>query len=109
MNPMLLHLQRVVPPPIITPRGNSNTSLHQSFINISAPSSESDSYISEEENTEEKFNKIFGNLMEHFNKNKFRNVFSEIDKNEISYYKLNISNSLIFKHLQIRCAFENKN
>ena len=104
MNSLLLNLQNVVPPPIITPRGNS--SLHQSFINISAPSSESESYISEEENTEEKFNKIFGNLMEHFNKNKFRSVFSEIDKNEISYYKLNISNSLIFTHLQIRCAFE---
>ena len=106
MKPILLNLQNLMPPPIITPRGNLSNSLHQSFINYSAPSSDSESYISEEENTEEKFNKIFGNLMEHFNKNKFRNVFSEIDKNEISYYKLNISNSLVFTHLQIRCAFE---
>ncbi len=106
MNSALLNLSNFVSPSIKTPRGNSNPQLLQTFINRSASPSDSDSYISEEENTEEKFNKIFGNLMEHFYKNKFRNVFSEIDKNEVAYYKLNISNELVFTHLQIRCAFE---
>ena len=51
------------------------------------------------------FNILYINLVENFNKNKFRYVFSEIEKNKEVLKEWNLSNELIFSHFQIRCCF----
>ena len=48
---------------------------------------------------------IYINLIDNFNKNKFRYVFSEIEKNKEVLKEWNLTHELIFTHLQIRCCF----
>ena len=71
--------------------------------------SENDSFSDSEKSQElekERYDKLYSNLIEHFNKNKFRSVFSELEKNKEEYFKWNLKHDLIFTHLQIRCAFQ---
>ena len=73
---------------------------------FSESSSSSDSEKKEKIEEKERYDKLYTNLIEHFNKNKFRSVFSELEKNKDEYYKWNLKHNLIFTHLQIRCAFQ---
>jgi hypothetical protein len=73
---------------------------------ISDSESSSDSEKSEKNEEKERYNKLYSNLIEHFNKNKFRSVYSELEKNKEEYFKWNLKHDLIFSHLQIRCAFQ---
>ena len=81
---------------------NDNSQLSNS---VSESDSSSDSEKSQELE-KERYDKLYSNLIEHFNKNKFRSVFSELEKNKEEYFKWNLKHDLIFTHLQIRCAFQ---
>ena len=81
---------------------NDNSQLSNS---VSENDSSSDSEKSQELE-KERYDKLYSNLIEHFNKNKFRSVFSELEKNKEEYFKWNLKHDLIFTHLQIRCAFQ---
>jgi hypothetical protein len=81
--------------------------------NISVSKTDSNSSYNNSDNNDSKssslennnFNLLYINLIDNFNKNKFRYVFSEIEKNKEILKDWNKSHYLIFTHLQIRCCF----
>ena len=52
------------------------------------------------------YNKFLIRLVDLFNKNRYKIVYTEIEKNDDFLYKWNISNNLIFTHLQFKCLIE---
>ena len=52
------------------------------------------------------YNKFLTKLVDLFNKNRYKIVYTEIEKNNDFLYKWNISNNLIFTHLQFKCLIE---
>ena len=57
-------------------------------------------------NEQMNYNKFFIRLVDLFNKNRYKTVYTEIEKNNDFLYKWNISNNLIFSHLQFKCLIE---
>ena len=51
-----------------------------------------------------KYSELYSNLIEMYNKRKYRKLFSDLTKNERKYNRFNLSNNLSITHLHIECA-----
>lgn len=51
------------------------------------------------------YSELYSNLIEMFNKRKYRKLFTELTKNENKYKRFNLNNNLSITHLHLECAF----
>ena len=51
-----------------------------------------------------KYSELYSNLIEMYNKRKYRKLFSDLTKNERKYNRFNLSNNLSITHLHIESA-----
>ena len=51
-----------------------------------------------------KYSELYSNLIDMYNKRKYRKLFSDLTKNERKYNRFNLSNNLSITHLHIECA-----
>ena len=54
----------------------------------------------------DEYNKLLLSIIKRYNKKKYREIFTEIEKNKKKYGVMNLTHNLIFTHFQLRCLFK---
>ncbi len=66
----------------------------------------SNSSIINEKNIKDEYKLLLISIIKRYNKNRYKEIFNEIEKKKNIYLSLDFSNNFIFTHFQFRCLFK---
>ncbi len=66
----------------------------------------SNSSIINEKNIKDEYKLLLISIIKRYNKNRYKEIFNEIEKKKNIYLNLDFSNNFIFTHFQFRCLFK---